>query len=1210
MDSAPSTSDVGASSSVGAGSSGGASVAPPTEHVGLGRGIASRVAPRTAVRRSSLRRAGGPGALGASSQRFGSALALSNSSRWALGRLHGDAVTASSSGGPLSRSSGTGPSPIGGFAVRPPVSVWPAWADEPEDTAAVVRRSPAPAAPAPPARREPPKSKAERKVEALKRLVMGGGAAAGANPTGTSPAATRAGGAGSVAPRPGAPGSIGAPSGSAAATATDGRAGSVPAPRVRRGLPLVVRRSVGAAPAGAPTAVPGGAPPDVGPGGAATPVAPAGTPLPGRMARTMRPDPIDPDVVPSRTGRGIGDDRPQRAAGAGGAPMGESPRRRPAPGRGQQRDRGADKVDALRRMLASRGEVPPSGDAGGGAGASAGAAGPSGVASLAAPTTPTPRTQAARSDTDLAASRLGAVSTVGASVTGRPDGGATSLPLATIMRTPAPSRAAAAVLDREATGPTTGDATGASRRPATTRRPGRLHRRLGTGGVHWVGDPQLGHRVDAVDDAATSDLAVAPAGWVRWPEGRGTSDAGSATAVRPAPADPRPDVVRRSPATVVGPATAVPARSESRSTDALGPGERIGAAAAGPGAGDVLARPGSLFAAQGNMTGFARWPLLRRGTELSSAAGPDLLDVASLAVGPVAGSVTVTGAAGASGVSPAGDPTALMRRSPRDTAPAAHLAPGRRPTTAPAPGSVEAGPMAADARTAPSPAAVVARATTTAATAAAVADPAAGSTPGAPRAVDASVLRPRPVAAPEVLGEVAAGPGLVRRHPVVTPTSRVVTAPWGPFGRPVTFAAVRPGAWPILGQDPTGSAASGTVGPAAAGIPATSPSPAGVVRRSPIGQAPTPAPALGAPAPAPAPSSPVGRIARDAAAATNRPPMLPGLEPGAADDAVGAGHTPGATEPAVSDRPVRPGQVVIQRSVDPADVPAAAGTAAAGAAALAAGATLGRSNRPAGDELADRFLAELASRPRTAPYELPRHARPLAAAIVGDRPVRISTDATTRAALRSVGKRAATAGDVVHLDRPLGTGRDDLAVLAHELTHVAHPSPAPRFFDDDRRGPEERQAEEMAEIIRRNPARPTGPRRPDAPQIGSQRGRSSARPVAPPPRAGSASGSAPAPAPPRPSTPPPGTFSASAMAAQITGGSAGPDPLTPVVHQTAPPAPDVTASSSSSLSSSDSGAAERSIGVTLDQLDRLVEMLQDRIIVELERRGGRNRGGF
>ena len=102
---------------------------------------------------------------------------------------------------------------------------------------------------------------------------------------------------------------------------------------------------------------------------------------------------------------------------------------------------------------------------------------------------------------------------------------------------------------------------------------------------------------------------------------------------------------------------------------------------------------------------------------------------------------------------------------------------------------------------------------------------------------------------------------------------------------------------------------------------------------------------------------------------------------------------------------------------------------------------------------------------------LPQSWRPLANAIVGDRAVRISSGAASRRALRAAGKVAATSGNVIHLATPL-QGMSDAPVLAHELTHVASPSPAPRFYDDDRDSPEERRAELVADVIRRSPVLP------------------------------------------------------------------------------------------------------------------------------------------
>src|SRR5690606_30698437 len=109
---------------------------------------------------------------------------------------------------------------------------------------------------------------------------------------------------------------------------------------------------------------------------------------------------------------------------------------------------------------------------------------------------------------------------------------------------------------------------------------------------------------------------------------------------------------------------------------------------------------------------------------------------------------------------------------------------------------------------------------------------------------------------------------------------------------------------------------------------------------------------------------------------------------------------------------------------------------------------------------------EVLRRAPAAPAPLPRHWRPLARAITGTRHVRVSTNSGSRAALRAAGKVAATTGDVIHLARPLRS-EADAPLLAHELTHVASPSPAPRFFDDHRDSPEERRAELVADVIRR-----------------------------------------------------------------------------------------------------------------------------------------------
>ena len=125
------------------------------------------------------------------------------------------------------------------------------------------------------------------------------------------------------------------------------------------------------------------------------------------------------------------------------------------------------------------------------------------------------------------------------------------------------------------------------------------------------------------------------------------------------------------------------------------------------------------------------------------------------------------------------------------------------------------------------------------------------------------------------------------------------------------------------------------------------------------------------------------------------------------------------------------------------------------------------------ERVADQFMSVLSETMRSRPTPLPTTYRPLADAIAGPRPVMLSTDTASRKALRSVGKVAATTGDTIHLDRQaIPSARLD-EVMAHELTHVAHPSPAPRFFDDIDDSPEERRAEQVAKVMARSPLAPS-----------------------------------------------------------------------------------------------------------------------------------------
>jgi hypothetical protein len=264
---------------------------------------------------------------------------------------------------------------------------------------------------------------------------------------------------------------------------------------------------------------------------------------------------------------------------------------------------------------------------------------------------------------------------------------------------------------------------------------------------------------------------------------------------------------------------------------------------------------------------------------------------------------------------------------------------------------------------------------------------------------------------------------------------------------------------------------------------------------------------------------------------------------------------------------------------------------------------------------AAEFLDELSRHRQPASRPLPIEYRPLATAIVGERqPVRVSTSHASRRALARVGKRAATTGDTIHLDRPRPTPE----VIAHELTHVAHPSPTPRFFDDDDRGPEERQAEQVAAVMRRSPILPTT-------SAAATRNRPTTAPTAT-----TATTATIAPTSTPTTTRAPGTISASALAASITGNTssgavqrkqvvtpAAPAPTAPDTIRraddaptTAPTIPTSPASSTGESDPLDQPALRANPAATRAQFELILELLEERILAQLERRGGRYRGGF
>jgi hypothetical protein len=283
------------------------------------------------------------------------------------------------------------------------------------------------------------------------------------------------------------------------------------------------------------------------------------------------------------------------------------------------------------------------------------------------------------------------------------------------------------------------------------------------------------------------------------------------------------------------------------------------------------------------------------------------------------------------------------------------------------------------------------------------------------------------------------------------------------------------------------------------------------------------------------------------------------------------------------------------------------------------------------DTVASRF-AERVAAPATSMTSLPQRWQPLAKAIVGDRTVHVRTDPVARRALAEAGKIAATTGNVIHLRRePVSAA--DAAVLAHELTHVAHPSPAPRFFDDHRPSVEERRAEQIADIIRRSPVLPR-------PSSASEAPRAPRRTPAPARLMRHAETGAPtssSPSPSSSSSPSSTTVSAADLAARIMGnappavrrataGGASARVTTSGVDATATSlagsGSDVVRRAETEGSPSDAGAAEHSdrpwrvLAETTDSsgvhdfLEWIVERIEERISNDMARRGGRFRGEF
>ena len=253
-------------------------------------------------------------------------------------------------------------------------------------------------------------------------------------------------------------------------------------------------------------------------------------------------------------------------------------------------------------------------------------------------------------------------------------------------------------------------------------------------------------------------------------------------------------------------------------------------------------------------------------------------------------------------------------------------------------------------------------------------------------------------------------------------------------------------------------------------------------------------------------------------------------------------------------------------------------------------------------DLADRFMTELGRHRQERARPLPVQFRSIADVIVADRTPRISTGRASRQALAAVDKVAATTGDVIHLARApsAGTPSAELAgIIAHELTHVANPSPAPRFFDDDRHSAEERRATEIGEIMRSTRLRPVAAPRPSrgAPMSITTDFDDATESLR---RRVASSGAA-------------GSGGADTIQRKFSGSIGGHRAQQGSANAASAPATNTLSEAeplSGALATGSSMSRAEFRKLLRENFDAVIELLEDRLIADLERRGGRYRKDF
>jgi len=266
-----------------------------------------------------------------------------------------------------------------------------------------------------------------------------------------------------------------------------------------------------------------------------------------------------------------------------------------------------------------------------------------------------------------------------------------------------------------------------------------------------------------------------------------------------------------------------------------------------------------------------------------------------------------------------------------------------------------------------------------------------------------------------------------------------------------------------------------------------------------------------------------------------------------------------------------------------------------------------------------RFLDALAEQGGSKASALPDRFRPLARSLAG-RPILVSHDAASRAALRAVDRPAATLGNVVHLQRSPDSSPNTMEVLAHELVHAASAPSSPRFFGEPDRDHEEQRAHQVGRVARQasveriDPASlPLGKesvvlpriiqRTTDTPASSVAAGLSAASPSVQRAPSGSSANS---------SSTSGGSsgqaidHTAGGYAAEVFGGSGGVSGMVQRAMQDNVIRRDP--SGGADLPSGLAADSDISTSLRLNQLDELIELIERRVINELERRGGRVRG--